>query len=667
MPRAMGRSKRPESLGRSAGARLTVRQDVGLKNERGTSILYNLSLLYQVREGYMESKLELHFFETRYGVRSLYKAVLQKTDWPAEVVRWMWPAMVDLAKQSELQPSTKTTWDCLKHAIPALARVRSWQRFASTPITELEVEDVRDFFVDLDSAFHVIWKPEGAAIRSSALRRFILGYLKSTPNGDRLSRVKGTYQPRPRIRANHRPLIDDVIEIHDGKALGPPIGAIPHATPKQLKDETRNRLVSTLERIQVACLRELDDYRYSCWVLQELRNRPENHAAEISALKKVSGGAHTLRADFLSKVTPAEWEALISYYLRKDYQANAKFEKSGYVGSSLLEDDLSLRMGLSPIPFIRCSRYECYPLQVTLIAAAVLIQIVTGWNASSVLRLSAKGITPLAGGGYLVQSVKQKTGLDTPQVLLEGEDNPGVVAVRFLLERLERLRARRWIRPDESELWLSPRSNYQSRRGMQISNVANGLSSLIEKHQLPKFTFDQLRVQALTVISITSGPVRAAEVAGHSTFSSIGGYIDHLITQRINSSVNLEFQKRWEKEVLDTIANRPHARPLVPVGDGSSCVNPNTPPDNDWLREGVCQAEYCHAGSGCPNRAIVIDRARIQEVLLTAQFYQSNWKSLYAANPKEFAEIHLPRIEFNFLLKNYLEKGPYRQHINGRT
>lgn len=615
----------------------------------------------------MNTKLELHFFETRYGNRSIHKVVVQKADWPNDVVGWIWPALVDLAKQSVLQPSAKTTWDHLRHAIPALSHVKSWRRFAAIPITDLEVEDLRDFFIDLDAAVHTIWNIDSAAVRSATLRRFILEYLVSATGNESLSRVRATFVPRPRHKPNHRPLIDDIVEVQNGKALAPPIGAIPHSTPKQLKEETRKRLTSTIERIQVACLRELDDYEYSRSVVQELRDRPVDHAAERSVLQKIPKGKGTFRNEHLYEATPSEWEALISHYLRKDFHTDAKFEDSGYTGSSLLEDDLSLRMGLSPMPFIRCSRYEYYPLQTTLIAAVVLLQSVTGWNASSVLRLTADGITPLAGGGYVVQSIKQKTGLDTPPVLLEGDDNPGVIAVRFLLGRLERLRSRKWAQPHERKLWLSPRSNYESRRGQPISNVAKGLAHLIKKHDLPKFTFEQLRVQTLTVISITSGPVRAAEVAGHSTFSTIGGYIDHLITQRINSSVNLEFQKRWEKEVLAKISNRPLVNPLIPIGDGSSCVNPKSPPDRNWLEQGICQAVYCHAGSGCPNRVIMIDRTRIQEVLLTAQFYQVNWKSLYAANPKEFAEIHLPRIEFNFLLKNYLEQGPYRQHINGRT
>lgn len=405
----------------------------------------------------MKPEVKLKLKASRYGHQTESVAVVRKGVWPVDVAEWIWPAMIALEAQSELQPPNKTKWEALSHAIPNLARLKSWKRFKEVPIGELEVEDVRDFFIDLDAAFHFFWGGNVGALRSSTLRGFILEYLRSQRPDEKLARVKGSFRPKTRSYTKHRHLIDDAIEIRDGKAIAPPIGALPHQTPQELKSATRKRLTATLERIQTACLRELDDFEFSCQVVRELRDAPVDEATEKRALQKLDG-SKKLAKGILDGFTPEECDALISFYLRKDYQQDATFEASGYFGSSQLEEDLSLRMGLSPIPFIRCSRYEYYPLQNTLIAAVALLQIATAWNVASVLQLTANGIKRLSGGGYLIQSLKPKTQDDTPQVLLEGDDNPGVIAIRFLLSRLEGLRSRGWVSPNEACLWLSPRS-----------------------------------------------------------------------------------------------------------------------------------------------------------------------------------------------------------------
>jgi hypothetical protein len=201
-----------------------------------------------------------------------------------------------------------------------------------------------------------------------------------------------------------------------------------------------------------------------------------------------------------------------------------------------------------------------------------------------------------------------------------------------------------------------------------VSNLSKGLSALREKYDLPKFTFEQIRVQKLTVVSLEKGPVAAAEIAGHSFFGSIGGYIDHLLTRRVNSSINLEFQRRWEAEVLSHIRREHIKDPLVPIGDGSSCVAPNSPPEPTWLHAGVCDGARCHSGgSGCPNRVLVVDADRVIEVRLTKEYYERNWQRLYASNPEAFSAVHLPRMEFNLYLHEHLKTGPYRHLLNGQA
>lgn len=153
-------------------------------------------------------------------------------------------------------------------------------------------------------------------------------------------------------------------------------------------------------------------------------------------------------------------------------------------------------------------------------------------------------------------------------------------------------------------------------------------------------------------------------MAGHSGFATIGGYIDHLVTRRINSAVNLEFQRRWELEHASSINYTDCDDAGSAIGDGSSCKDIKQAPDEDWMNAGVCDAQNCHIDAGCENRVLRINSDRIREVALTRRYYEINWQRLYAENPEKFVKTHVPRLEFNFCLYEYLKKGPYRSLLN---
>jgi hypothetical protein len=609
--------------------------------------------------------VKLTFQSTRYGRSAQSSFTVAYTDWDESVASWLWPAVRRYEKKTALAPSHLTEWDSLRHALPGLASVFSWRTFTSIPVQELEVDDVRDLFMDIDDTFHLMWGADVGALRSSRARKFLLDHLfEARPDG-KLTRVKGSFSPKG--RANHQPrrlISDQVLSTNEGN-MEPPIGALPHANASDLKARTKKRLVKDLEQIANACGRELDAYFKACELLHRIRSQPIDAEAEASALDKI-----TLRRGRLATVaeslSPSERRALIAHYLRLDNEPTAPVDSPNYAGSSFLAMELSSELGIAPDVFLRCARYQYYPHQTVLVAAIILIQLASAWNVGSVMELTSKGITPLGRPGeFLLQSTKTKTGDDTPSVLIEGADDPGVRAVQFALGRLQALKDRGWAESSETGLWLSPRSNRESSRGLPISNLSKGLEVLRDRYGLPHFTFEQIRVQKLTVVSLERGPIAAAEMAGHSTFQSIGGYIDHALTRRVNSSVNLEFQRRWESEVLARIEMRSIEQPLVPIGDGSSCTRPSEPPEPAWLQAGVCDGSYCHAGGGCPNRVVVLTRERVEEVLLTKAYYEKNWQRLHASNPEAFGNVHMPRMEFNIYLHEHLRKGPYRHLLNG--
>lgn len=607
----------------------------------------------------------LKFVKSRYGREGFRAFTVAYDDWDPRVTCWIWPAMERFERMLELTPTNLTNWDQLRHAIPGLMFVFSWPGFTSIPVDELEVEDVRDLFMDIDDTFHRVWGGNRGAQRSSRVRKFLSDYLLELRPDGTLLRVRGSFAPKARHKRVPRALISDQFSSDNDVELRAPVGALPHANPAQLKALTKARLEADMQRISDACCSELAAYERVCAVIETIRCSPVDARSEERALSAIRSGQKLQEKIALLNVK--QRAALVAYYVRLDSAPDASFATPAYTGSSFLEGDLSQLLGIHPDRFLRCVRYRYYPHQCVLIAAILLIQIHTAWNVGSVMELKASKIQKVGESQYVIQSMKSKTGDDTPSVLLEGHDNPAVIAVRFALARLQALKARGWAAGNEDGLWLSPRSNYDSSRGLPVSNLAKGLKKLIAQYSLPDFTFDQVRVQALTIISLDKGPIAAAEVAGHSTFATIGGYIDHLVTRRTNSSISLEFEKRWEREVAQRLLLGPQPHSLMPIGDGASCVDPHAPPNEAWMEAGVCNSQHCHVGEGCPNRTLVINRARIEEVMLTNRYYEANWQRLYAGNPQTFAAVHMARMEFNLYLYRYLQKGPYRSLLNART
>lgn len=608
----------------------------------------------------MKDRVTLRFRTSRYARESEKTFEVTRDDWPVQVVTWLWPALEEYEKATSLTPPHLTVWDSLRHALPALSKVRSWGQFTTIPTSDLEVDDVRDLFMDIDDTFHRLWGQERGALRSSTSRRFLLRHLMQIRPDGTLNRVVRTYATKGRSNYKPRKLISDQVLRDEGAAVQAPLGALPHSNVAELKELTRLRLEADLQKISNACVQELDSYDRACGVLERIIHSKVNVLAKQSALQKIN---ETQNKKAYRGLTLEEQDALITYYAQYDHTHGTPHVGNLFRGSDSISKRLSELMGIVPDRIHRCIRYQYFPHQTVLVAAILLLQIHTAWNVSSIIRMSASSIKVIKENQYLIQSYKDKTGDDTPPVFLEGSDNPAIKALKMLLNRLQMLKQRGWANESEDNLWIGPRISEKS-MSKPVSNISKGLATIRERYDLPYFTFEQIRPQKLTLISIEKGPIAAAEVAGHSTFSTIGGYIDHLLSQRYSSAVNLEFQKRWEKEVALRISGKPIKNAIIPIGDGASCNDPESPPNKAWLDAGICNAKRCHSGDGCSNRVLVINSSTIQEVILTRKFYLANWQRLYANNPEAFSDIHLDKIEFNFHLYQYIKNGPYRHMLN---
>ncbi len=330
----------------------------------------------------MHPPVVLAFTAKHYGRAGFRQVILTFDDWEAAVANWVWPALQALERRCKASPPNITMWDELKVAIPALGKVRSWAQFTSIPVSDLEVLQVRDVFIDIDDTFHQLWGSGGAS-KSSRVRTFILDYLMVIRRDGKLGRVAGSFAPKRGRPKNPRKLISDQVVMRDGRAHAP-VSALPHTTPEKLKAETHKRLQDDLDVIAQACLRELDEFESACAALERLASRSRDEAAEMSAAEKLKDRESTVvrNCELLSEV---ERVALITCYLHQDRQLG-KFETPDYEGSKALARQLSSEMGIEADRFIRCSRYRYFPNHTVLVAAMLLIQIETAWNIRATLK-----------------------------------------------------------------------------------------------------------------------------------------------------------------------------------------------------------------------------------------------------------------------------------------
>lgn len=271
----------------------------------------------------MEKKVTLRFHSKRYGRLTFKEVELSYQDWKPEVMRWLWPALERFEKDTELDSAHLTVWDVLSHGLPGLAHVPSWNAFTKIPIEELEMEDVRDLYMDIDDAFHKLWGADRGALRSGAVRKFLTAHLQERrPDGVVIRASMGF---RPKGRANHtpRPLISDQVRCEDGEAKDAPLGAMPHRNPANLKVLQKQRMQADLQMISDACCSELDAYYKACAVQDEILAEDWDQEFTLSVLRKLP--YHRV-VETMQSLGPDERRALIAHYLKIDNKPETPLE-----------------------------------------------------------------------------------------------------------------------------------------------------------------------------------------------------------------------------------------------------------------------------------------------------------------------------------------------------
>ncbi|GAB4565792.1 MAG: hypothetical protein Tsb007_37440 [Rhizobacter sp.] len=453
----------------------------------------------------------------------------------------------------------------------------------------------------------------------------------------------------------------------------PPLAATPHATVRELKIKTTSRLTRDIEVIKRAAFIDLELFL--------------GHSEAISKMTK--GG--------LSEEVKNEWDQAVLGKPVHSAEDSAVSLPGKVVFEVYMHHVATLQKGaLDPpaplrhfaglqrareygieaygLPPFKASKLLVYPFigdGSFLLACLILLQVHTHWNVSAVLSLSTERIEP-DKDRYVIQGFKSKTDDDTPPVVVSPADREAFLALRALQVRLTELHRLGLADPTTTSLWSTAARGRTTAPPNQVyQGFDKPQDSFSKRHNIPRFSLEQIRNQMLAVANVTKGGLEVARrLGGHSHASMTAHYMDQLLLHRLNAASNLEFQKALEASIryVTTVlesgsrnfgAAAPDDYLLYPTGDGSSCAKPQSPPQARWLSHGMCNAENCHSGGGCENRRLLIDKERIEETVSTYLYYERNWRKLLADNPDRFEAVHLPAMLFNAGLRGVVARGLY--------
>lgn len=518
--------------------------------------------------------------------------------------------------------------------------------------------------------------------RSNTFRQIVLRCAQHQVLAEEITRSSLGFRTRLTTRNESRKLISDIVGNYDDPELNAPIGALSHSSIADLIEKAERRLEVDLESVRAACISELR----ACAELRALIAKFEAEASDLTD-EDIEIGNRIVFGGETGNPRIQRWEArqaptrLLGLY-RKLISAHKLADVKNCSGYCFWKTSASLKAVvpkhcLHLINDRKASYVLFMPerlLSSEVLAAFVLLLTYTGWNSSSLMMIEAGSIL-FREGLIEIQGFKEKTDDHTPIVYLDSTHRYAAETIKLLLWHRSQLISLGFIEQTEQKLWFS-------------WTVANGplkhqfvgwqetLQKLQTVYGLPKFSLEQIRPQKLVQESLrTRDPEAVRRMAGHRSLSTTGRYLDQLLTSRLNQAISLEFQRRLENTVLFRLSKQNplfygstddryvDLRLLVPVGDGSSCIDPKAPPLDHYLNGALCSGMNCHRDGGCQNQRIVIDEDRLEELIRKREYYLRNWQRLLGKNPEAFEAYHVPSILFTFGLYDYIAAGKYRHQL----
>jgi hypothetical protein len=580
---------------------------------------------------------------------------------------WVWSMLKERGLQTHLQRGPTRDITTIHRCLKLLATSYEWTEFANLKFGKFTIEELVGKFHLCDEVLIAEGITQHQIKRwTSCLRNWSLDFLRKQ-GMPRYDRFRVLFQSRLQYPRKHgRKLISDYVDASDDTL--PPVGASPGADVQKMRQAMVKRFDHDIHDLMRACESELEEFaKLSSYVERAIRSVDEKIVQKAIAASK--GQSMAWRG--VAKLDPLTIEAAYLALLVRSYSERVTDEKYRTLnGASAVASNMTARLGIK-----NCKRLTAITLHsqfgspLTVLACAFAIQLRTAWNISSIFSLTTANVVWLENE-VEIQGIKTKTDDLTPIERIE-KDSLAYRALSFLHARLGELKKLNWVSADEQHLWLSP-SSARKGRLLAYSAWSKALIEFQGKHKLPRFSLEQVRNQVLAREVVSSGGSleTTRRRAGHRSISVTGHYLDQLLLHRLNSSINLEFQRRLEQSIEmrlkspSSISDREHKQDLLyPVGDGSSCTNPLKPPSSDYLGSTMCTGKHCHIGDGCVNRRVVIDHDRLEEVIRMSFFYERNWRSLLAKNEQSFQRHHLPAFLFNVSLLGILKRGPYKHVV----
>lgn len=610
----------------------------------------------------------IHTKKKNYATSKAYARTFDYVELGLEERGWVWSMLLAASVTSEIHPLHHTTALILQNSLRKLSKNVSWRSFVNRPASELTVNEIADGYRLMELAL------SGSGLKNSVCTTYSME-IRQRANQFfrsigllRIERIHSYFRSAiPKTTKAPRELIADAPSEDQS-----PVSALSHESIPDLKKKLSARLRLDFEKIENACSDEFAQLKRLRTHFDEASKREVD--ADLADFVARSSAGCTLdpyeRRSF-GKRPLEEFEAAYVQLLRQDLRGYAEGPISRKVRQT---EKLILRARtIASLPpsgagfqhFVLASEVGFFS---TLVAALVIIQMRTAWNVSAVLELTAGDIVQ-NGGQYHVQGFKSKTDDFTPDWIVRSGDENAIGCLRFLLERLDRMKEMGWVVGTEQRLWLRP-FPFTGTAHPLYQGWPAAIRSFASKHSLPKFSAEQIRNQALSIESLDVGGLEASRrLAGHRNLQTTAKYVDQLLLYRFNAAVNLEFQRRLEKSVeyrLTASEAEASAMPndlLYSLGDGSKCSNPYTPPKEEMLDGKICKGHACHAESGCPNLRIEIDAAAVEQVVRTRVFYEGNWQRLLDENESLFRAQHFSRFMFVMALEGVLRRGSHRGYL----
>ncbi|WP_341677292.1 hypothetical protein [Niveibacterium sp. SC-1] len=573
---------------------------------------------------------------------------------------WALCSLKAIGERSELAPLPRRDLVIFLRTFEIALRSPDSRQILRSPIQLVGKSEVRQLFTHVEAQIELVdsWGPAVQARASMLFRRWVVEYAGPHRFGEDLARITLVFKTRLTGRHPPRAILSDYIGDHQRDANEPPIDALPNENPADLRTKVASRINADAERLATACISELKFWTSVRRRLDELAALPGPPYLEKAAerfffyIKKNPGSdlPQLLGADFIAACARLA-----------DTPARSRHIAFGRVPQSISDDItrvLSIdRQRLDAIPGrqILGMRFRAHSLE--LVAAFYLLLLNTSWNSHTLLDLRSEDID-FDSSFIRLHAYKSKTGQQTQKVILDIHQ-PGVkLAAELFLFNNSQLKKHGFIRQDDGRGWIGWQRS-RSTDGPLLMNFHRIHQHFLKIHQLPHFSKDQIRTHVLVQTALNRGTIEAVRQAGdHASISTTGHYLDQFITKILSSATNLEFQKRFERQIIRTANSR-----LKPVGDGTLCSDPTSPPEPSWLVGGQCGGADCHANLGCSNNRIAITLERIEEVVRLNNYYKRHWTLLANRNPDLMRTHHIPAFLFNSALLEFLRRGTHRDLV----